>query len=94
MDKLGSDKNSKLAMAINITIANFTRYTPMTILDIVEVLMFMAGHAAAQKQAKASLPPPLRDPRRLREYAMEQFDRGFAEGSIDRTRAPKFISGN
>lgn len=79
------DKGNQLAMAISQTIKNFTTQRPMTIFEILSVLLFLAGHAVAQKAARDSLPSHLRDPRKLREWMMQTIDRGIDEGMIDRT---------
>lgn len=85
------DKGNQLAMALSQTIKNFTTQRPMTIFEILEVLLFVAGHAVAQKAARDSLPSHLRDPRKMREWMMAVLDRGVDEGMIDRTRPEIFI---
>lgn len=88
---LGRDKKAQLSMAFSVTIQKFTTHTPMTVLDIVEALVFTAGHALAQKKARESLPHNQRDVRVLRELAIAQLDRGIDEGMVDRTRKEIFI---
>lgn len=85
---LGRDKKAQLSMAIGMTIGHFTKHTPATILEIVEAMMFTAGHAMAQKEARQSVKM---DQRALREYAIAALDKGIAEGSVDRTKPQLFI---
>jgi hypothetical protein len=79
------DKRNQLAMALAQTIAKFTTQRPMTIFEILEALLFVAGHASAQKAARDSVPSNLKDPRLMRDWMMATIDRGIDEGMVDRT---------